>query len=168
MKYRAPVSVLILVLLVSYIAACQETSDAQDTPATPSTPATQETASTALPRTPSPEGASVYIVSPRDAASVPAGEVTIVFGLKGMGIAPAGIDFPDTGHHHLLINAEQTPRLELPIPADENHIHFGKGQTEATLNLEPGTYTLQLILGDKNHVPHDPPVMSEKVTITVE
>ena len=110
----------------------------------------------------------VYIISPSDGASVPAGEVTVVFGLKGMGVAPAGVDFPDTGHHHLLINAEQTPSLELPLPADENHVHFGKGQTETTLTLEPGTYTLQLVLGDKLHIPHDPPVMSETVTITVE
>ncbi len=166
MKYSAPIRVLLLVLLVPCLAACQETPE---TPETPATPATQETASQALPRTPSPDGASVYIISPRDAASgIPAGEVTVVFGLKGMGVAPAGIDFPDTGHHHLLVNAKETPRLDIPLPADDNHIHFGKGQTETTLNLEPGTYTLQLILGDKNHIPHDPPVMSEKVTITVK
>lgn len=158
MKYGAPVSVLILVLLFPYLAACQETPPPPPAPVAP----------TSLPRTASPEGASVYIISPRDAASIPAGEVTVVFGLKGMGVAPAGIDFPDTGHHHLLVNAQQTPRLDLPLPADDNHIHFGKGQTETTLNLEPGTYMLQLILGDKNHIPHDPPVISEKITITVE
>ena len=158
MKYSAPANVLILALLFPYLAACQETPLPPPAPVTP----------TSLPRTASPEGASVYIISPRDADSVPAGEVTVVFGLKGMGVAPAGVDFPDTGHHHLLVNAQQTPRLDLPLPADDNHIHFGKGQTETTLNLEPGTYTLQLILGDKNHIPHDPPVMSEKLTITVK
>ena len=166
MKYSAPIRILIVLLLVPFVAACQNTSD---TPETPATPTSQETAPTALPRTPSPEGAAVYIISPRDAASgISAGEVTVVFGLKGMGVAPAGIDFPDTGHHHLLVNAEQTPSLELPLPADDNHIHFGKGQTETTLDLEPGTYTLQLVLGDHLHIPHDPPVMSETVTITVE
>ena len=169
MKYSAPAILLLLVLLLPFITACQNTPDAPETPETPAAPANQETMSTALLRTPSPEGASVYVVSPRDAASgIPAGEVTVVFGLKGMGVAPAGIEFPDTGHHHLLINAKETPRLDVPIPADENHIHFGKGQTETTLNLEPGTYTLQLVLGDHLHIPHDPPVMSEKVTITVK
>ena len=165
MKYSAPVSVLLLVVLIPYIAACQNTPD---TPEAPATPATQETASTVLPRTPSPEGASVYIISPHDTASVPAGEVTVVFGLKGMGVAPAGIEFPETGHHHLFINVEEAPELGVPILADESHIHFGKGQTETTLTLEPGTYTLQLVLGDHLHIPHDPPVMSEKVTITVK
>ena len=150
MKYSAPISVLILALLVPYVAACQETP------------------SPSLPRTLSPEGASVYVVSPRDAASITGGEVTVIFGLKGMGVAPAGIEFPNTGHHHLLINAKETPRLDIPILADDNHLHFGKGQTETTLQLEPGTYTLQLLLGDKNHIPHDPPVMSEKITITVK
>ena len=120
-----------------------------------------------LPRTPSPEDAMVYIISPQDGATV-SGAVTVTFGLKGLGVAPAGIDYPDTGHHHLLVNAENLPPTNLPIPSDDHHLHFGKGQTETTLELEPGTYTLQLLLGDKNHVPHDPPVVSEKVTITVK
>ncbi len=120
-----------------------------------------------LPRTPSPEGAMVYLIAPQDGAAV-SGAVTVTFGLKGMGVAPAGIDFPDTGHHHLLVNVDELPPPNLPIPSDDHHLHFGKGQTETTLQLEPGTYTLQLILGDKNHAPHDPPVVSEKVTITVK
>ncbi|MEZ4700056.1 MAG: DUF4399 domain-containing protein [Rhodothermales bacterium] len=118
-------------------------------------------------RTPSPNGASAYIISPAD-GEVVTGPVTIKFGLKGMGIAPAGIDFPDTGHHHLMINVDEMPSLDMPLPSDDHHRHFGKGQTEVTLDLEPGTYTFQIMLGDKNHVPHNPPVMSEKITVIVK
>lgn len=125
-----------------------------------------QVATAQLPRIPSPEGAMVYIISPLDGTTV-SGAVTVTFGLRGLGVAPAGIDYPDTGHHHLLVNAEKLPPSNLAIPSDDQHLHFGKGQTETTLRLEPGTYTLQLILGDRNHVPHDPPVVSEKITITV-
>ncbi len=118
-------------------------------------------------RSPSPEGASAYIITPAH-GEVISGPVTVKFGLQGMGIAPAGIKYPDAGHHHLLLNATGLPDLNMPIPSDAVHIHFGKGQTETTLELEPGTYTLQLLLGDQNHVPHDPPVMSEPVTIVVK
>ncbi len=118
-------------------------------------------------RTASPAGASAYIISPAH-GEVITGPVTVKFGLQGMGIAPAGIKYPDAGHHHLLINATGLPDLNMPIPADDVHKHFGKGQTETTLNLEPGTYTLQVLLGDQNHVPHDPPVMSEVITIVVK
>ncbi len=128
----------------------------------------QTTFAQEMPRTAAPEGATAYIVSPEDGATIEGGKVHVVFGLKGMGVAPAGIDYPDTGHHHLLVNAEELPPENMPIPTDENHIHFGKGQTEATLMLEPGVYTLQLLLGDKNHIPHEAPVMSEKITVTVE
>ena len=119
--------------------------------------------------TPAPEGAEVYIISPEDGATV-SSPLTVIFGLKGMGVAPAGIEKGKTGHHHLLIN---TPMLEgedldFSIPADENHIHFGGGQTETVVELEPGTHTLQLLVGDQNHVPHDPPIHSGVVTITVE
>lgn len=120
-----------------------------------------------MPRNPSPEGASVYIISPANGEIVTS-PVTVKFGLQGMGIAPAGIAYPDAGHHHLLVNAEKLPALSAPIPADDVHRHFGKGQTETTLELAPGTYTLQMLLGDQNHVPHDPPVMSEKITIVVK
>ena len=121
-----------------------------------------------LSRTSSVEGASVYIISPADSAQVSSGAVTVKFGLKGMGVAPAAVDFPETGHHHLLVDVAELPSMDLPIPADANHIHFGKGQTETTFQLEPGTHTLQLLLGDRFHIPHDPPVMSEKITIMVE
>ncbi len=128
----------------------------------------QTTFAQEMPRTAAPEGAATYIVSPEDGATIKGGKVHVVFGLKGMGIAPAGIDYPDTGHHHLLVNAKELPPANMPIPTDENHIHFGKGQTETMLELEPGVYTLQLLLGDKNHIPHEAPIMSEKITVTVE
>src|SRR6186713_2926991 len=118
-------------------------------------------------RTPSPAGAEVYIVAPQDGARVK-GPVTVVFGLKGMGIAPAGIKFDNTGHHHLLIDSELPADLSQPLAANEKSLHFGKGQTETSLTLPPGTHTLQLVLGDSLHIPHDPPVFSKKITITVE
>jgi len=118
-------------------------------------------------RTPSPAGAEVYIVSPKDGAKVK-GPVTVVFGLKGMGIAPAGIKFDNTGHHHLIVDADPPADLSLPLPADEHNIHFGKGQTETTLTLAPGKHTLLLLLADSLHTPHEPVVISKKITITVE
>ncbi len=115
---------------------------------------------------PSPPGAIVYIVSPADGATV-SSPVTVVFGLKGMGVAPAGTDKENTGHHHLIIDAPLPP-LNEPIPADDHHMHFGGGQTETTIELAPGTHTLQLLLADLNHVSHDPPVISDRISITVE
>jgi hypothetical protein len=117
-------------------------------------------------RTPRPADAKLYLISPTDGARV-ASPVTVRFGLSGMGVAPAGVATPDTGHHHLLIDAALPP-AGAPIPNDEHHRHFGGGQTEVTLPLEPGTHTLQLLLADKDHVPHDPPLVSERITITVE
>ena len=117
-------------------------------------------------RQPSPDGAAVFIISPADGATVQS-PVTIQFGLKGMGVAPAGVDMPNTGHHHLLIN-EELPNLMETMPAGPGLIHYGGGQTQATIELDPGTHTLQLILGDMNHIPHKPPVISDKITITVE
>ena len=99
---------------------------------------------------------------------VAAGDVHVVFGIKGMEVAPAGDESPNTGHHHLLVDVTEPPPMDLPIPADSSHIHLGLGQTETTLTLGPGTHTLQLLLGDRLHIPHDPPVMSEIVTVIVE
>jgi Domain of unknown function (DUF4399) len=90
-----------------------------------------------------------------------------VFGLKGMGIAPAGVKFDNTGHHHLLIDTDAPADMNAPLPATDKIVHFGKGQTETTLTLSPGKHTLQLLLADANHVPHNPPVLSKKITITV-
>lgn len=125
------------------------------------------TAATALAATPAPEGASVYFIDLTDGAVVKS-PLTVRFGLHGMGVAPAGVDRPNTGHHHLLVDVAELPALDQPIPADEHHRHFGAGQTEATLELAPGKHTLQLLLGDELHIPHQPPVVSERITITVE
>ncbi|MBX2867921.1 MAG: DUF4399 domain-containing protein [Acidiferrobacterales bacterium] len=113
-----------------------------------------------------PEGAKAYIVSPADGAVV-SSPVTVVFGLKGMGVAPAGANLENTGHHHLIIDAP-LPDTAQGIPADDNHRHFGKGQTEATIELAPGEHTLQLLLGDWKHVPHDNIVASDVIKITVQ
>lgn len=124
-------------------------------------------ATAAASREPSPAGAEVYIVSPRNGAKVKS-PVTVVFGLKGMGVAPAGIKFDNTGHHHLLIDSELPADLSQPLAANEKSVHFGKGQTETSVTLPPGKHTLQLVLGDSLHIPHDPAVYSKQITITVE
>jgi hypothetical protein len=120
-----------------------------------------------LPVTKATTGAEVYIISPANGATV-GQSVTVRFGLKGMGIAPAGVTKENTGHHHLLIDVKDLPAAGQPIPKDETHLHFGGGQTETTLKLTPGTHTLQLELGDANHIPFDPPVVSKKITIHVK
>jgi hypothetical protein len=119
-----------------------------------------------LPRSPAPAGVALYFIAPQDGAKV-ANPVTVRFGLKGMGVAPAGIAMAATGHHHLLIDAT-VPPFDRPIPADDRHLHFGKGQTETVVTLTPGRHRLQLLLGDHRHLPHDPPVISAPITITVE
>lgn len=116
--------------------------------------------------TPSPEGAAVYFISPSDGDTV-SSPVQVVFGLRGMGVAPAGTDKAKTGHHHLIIDTD-LPALDMPVPADAKHVHFGGGQTEVVVELSPGTHTLQLLLADMNHIPHSPPVYSEKITITIK
>ncbi len=113
------------------------------------------------------EEKKLYIISPADGETL-SSPVTVHFGVKGMGVAPAGVDFPNTGHHHLLINVDTLPALDMPVPTDERHLHFGGGQTEVTLELEPGEHTLQLLMGDRMHIPHAEPMISEKITITVE
>jgi hypothetical protein len=119
-------------------------------------------------RTTPPEGAMVYIISPQDGDTVTS-PVTVQFGARGIGVAPAGVDWPNTGHHHLLINVDPSEiDFDAGVPGDERHRHFGGGQTEATVELEPGVHTLWLLMGDQYHVPHDPAVMSEIITITVE
>ncbi|WP_136440086.1 DUF4399 domain-containing protein [Pacificoceanicola onchidii] len=124
--------------------------------------------------TPAPDGASVYFANLSDGDTV-SSPLTVVFGLKGMGVAPSGVEKENTGHHHLLVNRppfgegeDGMEEMQYGLPADDNHKHFGGGQTEVTLELEPGKHTLQLVLGDAGHVPHSTPVMSEQITITVE
>lgn len=122
-----------------------------------------------LERQTAPEGARVYFITPKDCGTVES-PVTVKFGLEGMGVAPAGIKFGKTGHHHLLINIgdEEMPAMDRPLPAGDRIIHFGGGETETVLELPPGEHTLQLVLGDYLHIPHDPPLMSERITITVK
>ncbi len=120
---------------------------------------------TDLPRTEASEGAEVYIISPLDGATV-SNPIRVVFGLRNMGVAPAGVVMPGTGHHHLLIDSP-VPDLDQPIPADERHRHFGMGQTEVLLELDPGEHTLQILLGDALHIPHKPAVVSEQISIFV-
>lgn len=118
--------------------------------------------------TPSPDGAKVYFIDIEDGDTL-TNPVTIRFGLQGMGVSPDGVERENTGHHHLVINGTiEGEALNEPIPADETHLHFGGGQTETTLDLPVGTHTLQLVMGDWTHIPHNPPVMSEIITITVE
>ncbi len=117
--------------------------------------------------TPSPPGASVYIITPEDGETI-SSPVKVHFGLRGMGIAPAGVDAELTGHHHLVVD-QDTPALDDYLPTGNPQvIHFGKGQTETDLVLEPGEHTLQLVLGDKDHKPHIPPVVSDIVKFTVK
>ena len=118
-------------------------------------------------KTKSPDGAKVYIIAPKNGDTVTS-PFTVQFGLKGMGVAPAGVTQANTGHHHLLVDVTQMPDMNAPLPNNENIRHFGAGQTETDLTLPAGTHTLQLVLGDYLHTPHDKPVVSEKITITVK
>ena len=157
-----------LFVLCSLIAAC-----GQQEPAAPETPAAAPAATSAAPpapaaltRKPAPPGAMAYIIEPADGASVTS-PVRVVFGLKGFGVAPAGVDRADAGHHHLLVDNGMPADLGLPIPNDDQHRHFGGGQTEVELTLAPGRHTLQMLVGDHLHIPHDPPIASTVVTIEV-
>lgn len=114
-----------------------------------------------------PENAEVYFIQPQDGQTV-SSDVKIVFGLKNMGVAPAGTDKKNTGHHHLLIDTDTMPDLTKPLPATDKIKHFGGGQTETAVTLSPGKHTLQLLLGNYAHVPHNKPVLSKKITIIVE
>ncbi len=118
-------------------------------------------------RTPAPKDAEEYIIWPPDGAVIQGGKLWVRMGLRNAGVAPKGVNMPNVGHHHLLIDTDLPP-LDEEIPSDRNHLHFGGGQTEARIeDLPPGKHTLQLLFGDYNHVPHDPPLYSKKITITV-
>lgn len=114
----------------------------------------------------SKEGASVFFILPKDGQTVK-NPIQLSFGLEGMKLVEAGINSPYSGHHHLLINVDQLPDLNSPIPADNKHIHFGKGQSTSSINLEPGYYTFQLLFADYLHIPHDRPLISKKISIEV-
>jgi hypothetical protein len=122
----------------------------------------------ALARTPAPQGAQVYFIWPQDGAVIAGGKFWVRMGLRNMGVAPKGTDIANTGHHHLLIDTGLPDNMNQPIPNDRNHLHFGAGETEARVELPPGKHTLQLLLADKDHVPHDPPVYSKQITVTVK
>lgn len=168
-----PLIVPALVLATVTLSACGggQTQDGASDDAGATAPATdtqaaERAAPAALPRTPAPEGARAFIIAPADGATV-SSPVTVTFGAENIEVIAAGNDAPGSGHHHLLINAP-LPDFGLPIPKSEQYVHFGGGQTETTLELEPGRYELRLLFGDHLHIPHDPPVYSEVVTITVE
>jgi hypothetical protein len=116
--------------------------------------------------TPISKEAKAYIIWPKDGMVIYGGKLWVRMGLKNAGIAPAGVQKPNTGHHHLIIDAPLPP-FDQEIPADKHHLHFGAGQTEVRLELPPGKHTLQLLFGDFQHIPHNPPVYSKKITITV-
>ena len=147
---------LLAALLLTLPAAAQPHTHAAQPAATPAAPA----------RNAAPKDASVYIGWPMDGAVLSPGPFKVWFGTRNFGVAPAGVTKGNTGHHHILINTA-VPTLNEPIPNDLQHLHFGLGQTETTLDLPPGRHTLQLLMGDADHVPHDPPVLSRRITITV-
>ena len=164
----------ILVLSATFLilAACgQKATDepaASEPDAATEAAVSSETAAepAALPRTASADGASVFFIIPADGATV-SNPISIEFGIAGMDVVKAGDSQPHSGHHHLLIDTG-LPDLGLPIPADEHHVHFGDGSTTTEITLPPGEHTLQMLLGDHLHIPHNPPLLSEQITITVE
>ncbi len=136
------------------------------TPGMPAAGSAASASASAITRTPAPASAYVYIGWPQDGEVIHSTRFKVWFGTRDFGVAPAGVDKPNTGHHHLLIDTDLPP-LDQPIVNDKNHLHFGGAQTETVVDLPPGKHTLQLLMGDANHVPHDPPVVSKKITITV-
>lgn len=122
-------------------------------------------AAPAAERTPRPADVHLYIGWPNDGETVKS-PFKVWFGLRGMGVAPKDVRNPEAGHHHLLIDTK-LPAMDEPIPSDRNHLHFGNGETETMVELPPGRHTLQLIMGDHDHRPHKPPVVSKRITITV-
>lgn len=154
-------------ILVSLAALAACNGGAPDAaPESAATAPSEEPAAAALPRSPAPAGAEVFFITPADGDTV-SNPVVVEFGIRGLSVVRAGEQQPDSGHHHLIIDAG-LPELGLPIPADEHYVHFGDASTSTELTLEPGEHTLQLLLGDYLHIPHDPAVSSETITITVE
>ena len=149
------VNMLISAMLISAAALIVVPAVADDKPAA------------GLPRTAAPADVDLYFISPGDGETV-GKQLTVRFGLRGMGVSPAGMMKEHTGHHHLLIDADSLPSPDMPIPADDKHIHFGGGQTETTITLAPGKHTLQLVLADALHMQFDPTIVSKKITVTVK
>ncbi len=157
-------------LAAGLLSACASTGPTSSAPPAPTAPAkiTQSTPVLAAgyKKVPAPAGASLYFINLKN-GDVVASPVRVQFGLRGMGVAPAGVEKENTGHHHLLINVDSID-VNAPLAMTDQIRHFGGGQTEASVELKPGTYTLQLLLADQNHIPHHPPVLSERITITVK
>jgi hypothetical protein len=144
--------------------AADQPHAADQSPTSPAAPSGQT--APAPKRATAPANAYVYIGWPNDGEVIRSNRFKVWFGTRDFGVAPAGTTKPNTGHHHLLIDAP-LPKMDEPIPSDKNHLHFGLGQTETIIELPSGTHTLQLLMGDTDHVPHDPPVMSRKITVYV-
>jgi hypothetical protein len=159
---------LFLTSLAIALSACGEkaANESTDTAAAPEAAAVTSPEAVGLPRTGSAEGASVFFITPQDGSAV-GSSIHVEFGIAGMEVVKAGDNQPNSGHHHLLIDTG-LPDVNLPIPADEHHIHFGDGSTVTDISLAPGQHTLQMLLGDYLHIPHEPPLVSEVITITVE
>ena len=169
MPHKTPA--LLPVVLGLLLAGCGDKSSQQPAAeaggdSIPAATNSAEVESAGLMRTASPEGARVFFISPLDGDSV-SNPVKVEFGIEGMAVVKAGEDQPQSGHHHLIVDAT-LPQVSLPIPANEQYIHFGDASTSTELTLPPGEHTLQLLLGDHLHIPHDPPVSSAVITITVE
>jgi len=164
MKFR----LLVLCSLAFTFSACSDKAADESTDAATMPEAATETSadSPGLPRSNSADGASVFFITPEN-GSVVSNPISIEFGIAGMEVVKAGDNQPNSGHHHLLIDTD-LPAVNLPIPADEHHIHFGDGSTGTEISLPPGEHMLQMLLGDHLHIPHEPPVVSEVILITVE
>lgn len=163
-RLKNAVTVTTTTFIVTILFACSQESDPGDTANEDETIAASKMS--LQPRTQSPDGARVFFISPVDGATV-SNPVSIVFGIEGMDVVKAGDNKPDSGHHHLLIDTG-LPDLNLPIPADAHHVHFGDGSTSTTITLSSGEHTLQMLLGDYVHIPHNPSVVSKTISITVE
>lgn len=162
---RSFISRLALLPALFLVAACSK-DEAQSTPAAGKPLGAVCMGATGVSRSKSPSDARVFFITPSD-GDIVSGTVKLEFGLEGMEVARSGDDRLSSGHHHLIID-QDLPLLTLPVPADENHVHFGDGSTSTELTLAPGEHTLQLLLGDHLHIPHDPPLFSERIRITVE
>lgn len=156
------IQILPACFLLALLAACGEEAPEPSSVAAPST----DPEPVALERTSSAAGATVFFISPADGETV-SNPVRVVFGIEGMEVVPAGESAPHSGHHHLLIDTG-LPDLGLPIPKDGQHVHFGDGSTETEITLAPGQHTLQMLLGDHLHIPHEPPIISDPIAIQVE
>ena len=161
MRYLA-----VMCLLLAAACGQEAAEEAPAAPAAAPAPAAPAPAPARPARRAAPAGAAAYIIEPANGAVV-GNPVRVVFGLRGAGVAPAGVEREGAGHHHLLVDAELPADLGLPLPNNDNYRHFGGGQTETSFELAPGMHTLQLVLGDELHIPHDPPILSERITIEV-